>query len=60
MADEFDGFDWDAANVAHIIRHQVTPLEVEEAVGQPHLIFPHPRLGARSGGSYLARPLDAI
>jgi uncharacterized DUF497 family protein len=29
-------FDWDEANMAHIARHGVTPLEVEQALG----IFP--------------------
>jgi len=31
--DRLDGFDWDAANVGHILRHAVTPFEVEEVVG---------------------------
>ena len=35
--DELDGFDWDAANVGHILRHRVTPFEVEEVVGRPHV-----------------------
>lgn len=26
-------FDWDSANVEHIARHQVTPAEVEESMG---------------------------
>lgn len=34
------GFDWDAANVGHILRHVVTPFEVEEAVGRSHVITP--------------------
>jgi uncharacterized DUF497 family protein len=29
-------FDWDAANMAHIARHRVTPLEAEQALS----IFP--------------------
>jgi uncharacterized DUF497 family protein len=29
-------FDWDAANIAHIARHGVTPLEAEQALS----IFP--------------------
>ncbi|MGA7885103.1 MAG: BrnT family toxin [Acidobacteriaceae bacterium] len=37
MPEEFDGFDWDAANVGHIMRHQVAPSEVEEVAGLPHL-----------------------
>lgn len=35
--EELDGFDWDAANVGHILRHAVTPFEVEEVVGRPHV-----------------------
>ena len=35
--DELEGFDWDAANVGHILRHAVTPFEVEEAVGRTHV-----------------------
>ena len=35
--DELEGFDWDAANVGHILRHAVTPFEVEEVVGRPHV-----------------------
>ena len=34
------GFDWDAANVGHILRHAVTPFEVEESAGRPHVIIP--------------------
>jgi uncharacterized protein len=37
VADEIDGFEWDGANVGHILRHRVTPFEVEEAVGRPHV-----------------------
>lgn len=35
-----EGFDWDAANVGHIMRHSVTPFEVEEVVGRPHVVIP--------------------
>ena len=34
---ELDGFDWDVANVGHILRHSVTPFEVEEVVGRSHV-----------------------
>ena len=37
---EIEGFDWDAANVGHIRHHAVTPFEVEEVVGRPHLTIP--------------------
>jgi hypothetical protein len=34
------GFDWNAANVGHILRHAVSPIEVEETAGRPHVIIP--------------------
>jgi uncharacterized DUF497 family protein len=37
---EIGGFDWDEANVGHILRHAVTPFEVEEAVSRPHVTIP--------------------
>jgi uncharacterized DUF497 family protein len=40
MPEEFDGFDWDAANAGHILRHQLTPAEVEEAAILPHVTVP--------------------
>jgi uncharacterized DUF497 family protein len=40
VLDQLDGFDWDAANVDHIMRHAVTPFEVEEAAGRAHLVIP--------------------
>ena len=39
MRDKIEGFDWDAANVGHILRHAVTPFEVEEVVGRAHIII---------------------
>jgi hypothetical protein len=36
---DLEGFDWDAANVGHILRHAVSPIEVEETTGQPHAII---------------------
>jgi len=38
--DGLKGFDWDLANVEHLLRHSVTPFEVEEAVTRPHAIIP--------------------
>jgi uncharacterized DUF497 family protein len=35
-----EGFDWDTANMGHIRRHSVTPFEVEEAAGRPHVTIP--------------------
>lgn len=40
LSEEIEGFDWDAANVGHILRHAVTPFEVEEAVGGRQVTFP--------------------
>ena len=37
---EIESFDWDAANVGHIQRHAVSPFEVEDVVGRPHVIIP--------------------
>lgn len=35
-----EGFDWDPANVGHVLRHAVTPSEVEETVSRPHVVVP--------------------
>ncbi|HEY1185892.1 MAG TPA: BrnT family toxin [Bryobacteraceae bacterium] len=40
MLDKIECFDWDAANVGHILRHAVTPFEVEEVAGGTHAIVP--------------------
>ena len=40
MLNNLQGFDWDAANVGHILRHAVSPIEVEETTGRPHVIIP--------------------
>jgi uncharacterized DUF497 family protein len=40
LAEEIAGFDWDAANVGHTLRHAVTPFEVEEVVARPHITVP--------------------
>jgi uncharacterized DUF497 family protein len=37
---EIEGFDWDAANLGHILRHAVTPFEVEALAGRPHVTIP--------------------
>jgi uncharacterized DUF497 family protein len=37
--DKIEGFEWDAANVGHILQHNVTPVEIEEVVGRPHVII---------------------
>ena len=34
----FKDFDWDEANIAHILRHNVAPFEVEEAcINKPYV-----------------------
>jgi hypothetical protein len=40
VLDKIEGFDWDGANVGHILRHAVTPFEVEEVVGRTNVIIP--------------------
>jgi len=40
VLDKIEGFDWDAANVGHILRHAVTPFEVEEVAGGAHVSIP--------------------
>ena len=30
VLDKIEGFDWDGANASHIMRHDVSPFEVEE------------------------------
>jgi uncharacterized DUF497 family protein len=38
--EELEGFDWDSANVGHILRHGVTPFDVEEAASLRHVTMP--------------------
>ena len=45
MREKIEGFDWDAANVGHILRHAVTPFEVEEVVGRPSVTIPAATVG---------------
>ena len=40
MLDSVQGFEWDNANVAHIMRHAVTPFEVEDVMGNRYAIIP--------------------
>lgn len=40
VLDGIEGFDWDNANVGHIVRHSVTPFEVEEATGGKYAVIP--------------------
>ena len=45
MQPAYDGFDWDTANIDHILRHGVAPEEVEEVVQLPHLTIPSKSVG---------------
>ena len=40
VLDKIEGFDWDNANVGHILRHDVTPFEVEEVTGGKYVVIP--------------------
>jgi uncharacterized DUF497 family protein len=40
VLDKIEGFDWDSANVGHILRHAVTPFEVEEATDRKRAVIP--------------------
>jgi uncharacterized protein len=40
LREKIVGFDWDVANVGHVLRHGVMPFEVEEAVGRPYVTIP--------------------
>ncbi|MGB9454577.1 MAG: BrnT family toxin [Bryobacteraceae bacterium] len=48
MLAKFEGFDWDTANVGHILRHAVTAFEVEEAAGGRHVVFPAKSIGGEN------------
>jgi len=37
--EEIEAFDWDAANVGHVLRHAVTPFEVEDLAGRQHVMI---------------------
>ena len=55
MRDKIEGFDWDAANVGHILRHAVTPFEVEEATGRPHVVIPARTIKGESRSKLLGK-----
>jgi uncharacterized protein len=40
VLDSIEGFEWDAADVGHILLHSVAPFEVEQAAGGKHAIIP--------------------
>ena len=39
VLDKIEGFDWDTANVGHILRHSVTPFEVEQVADHPFVVI---------------------
>jgi hypothetical protein len=39
VLDKIEGFEWDNANTGHIVRHAVTPFEVEEVTGGKYVII---------------------
>jgi uncharacterized DUF497 family protein len=45
MPGRFSGFEWDAANVGHILRYAVTPNEVEEVANGDCVVLPAPTVG---------------
>ena len=60
--ESFQGFDWDLANIGHILRHTVTPMEVEEAATRKIVVIPAQGVagerrwklfGRTAGGRYL-------
>ena len=55
VLDKIVGFDWDDANVGHIVRHAVTPFEVEEVPGGKCLIIPARTVKREKRWNYLAR-----
>jgi uncharacterized DUF497 family protein len=40
VLNDLQGFEWDAANVGHLLRHSVSPSEVEETAGRSYVIIP--------------------
>jgi uncharacterized DUF497 family protein len=39
VLDKIEGFDWDSANIGHIVRHLVTPFEVEEVTVGKYVVI---------------------
>jgi hypothetical protein len=68
VLEKLRGFQWDAANVDHILRHAVTPFEVEEVSARAHVIIPAKSInnenrwklfGKTASGRYL-RPWSSL
>jgi hypothetical protein len=55
VLDKIEGFDWDTANVDHILRHDVTPIEVEEITGGTYVIIPATTVKREKRWSCLAK-----
>jgi uncharacterized DUF497 family protein len=58
VLDKLHGFDWGAANVGHILRHSVSPIEVEEAAGRPHVIIPAKTVGGEKRWKLFGRTVS--
>ena len=43
-----DGFEWDAANLSHLMRHDVEPSEVEEVSNRAHLVVRAKTIGGEN------------
>jgi uncharacterized DUF497 family protein len=63
VLNKIEGFEWDAANLGHILRRAVTPFEVEEVAHRTHAIIPAKSVsgenrwklfGKTASGRYLA------
>jgi uncharacterized DUF497 family protein len=48
VLDNIEGFDWDAGNVAHVLRHMVTPFEVEGVACRPCVVAPARTVGGEN------------
>src|SRR5258708_7309722 len=54
------GFDWDAANVDRILRHALTPFEVEEAARRPHVTISAKTVDSAKGAARTSRPSEEL
>ena len=55
VLDKLEGFDWDAANVDHILRHAISPIEIEEVASRRSSSFPRRPSRAKIAGSFSAK-----
>jgi hypothetical protein len=52
--DKVEGFDWDGANVGHILRHAITLSKLKKQWAAPTSLFQRVPFMARIAGSFLA------